>query len=387
MKRLSPVVIALGWVSLFSDVSSEMIFPLLPVFLSSVLGAGPAALGMIEGLAESTAALMKLLSGYLADRYRNRRVLMLGGYGMASIARPLIGFAKAWPQVMALRFFDRIGKGLRTSPRDALIADETPVSHRGRAYGFNRSMDHAGALIGPLLAALLLSQAHWSLREVFRAAALPAALCMAVLWFGTRRVDPHEQKSAHAAPLRLQLSALTPPFRKFLLGMGVFTLGNSSDAFLLAWLHRKGLSATTVTLLWSAHHAVKMTSSVAGGRLADKMSPRLLIAVGWVLFAAVYAVFGWSDSIPVLIATFLVYGFYFGLTEPAEKVLVAQTMPAAVRGQAFGWYHAIVGITALPASLLFGVLAEHFGSPAAFLTGAALALAASAWVFGLRETR
>ncbi|MBW1988253.1 MAG: MFS transporter [Deltaproteobacteria bacterium] len=370
-------VLVLGLASFFTDLSSEMIYPLLPVFLAGVLGAGAVALGVIEGVAESTAAVMKLVSGVWTDRAGRRKPFILAGYGLAGAARPLIGLAWSWPFVLAMRFLDRVGKGLRTSPRDALIADAVPLSIRGRAYGFHRAMDHGGAVAGPVAAAALLSLSGVSMRHVFFLAALPAAVVMVLLWAGIGEPPGPRAPAAREPLFRGRFSALPGRFKGFLLAVLVFTAGNSTDAFILLALSMAGLSASQVALVWSAHHLVKMAASYAGGRLSDVFGRKRMIVAGWVLYAGVYVAFAFTTDLFWLVAVFMAYGLYFGFTEPSEKAWVADQVPQALRGTAFGAYHMVVGLCALPASVLFGVLWHAFGRGAAFGAGAALAGAAS----------
>ncbi len=382
LKRLFPfpaVVVALGLVSLFTDLSSEMIYPLLPVFLSSVLGAGALALGIIEGLAESTAALLKVVSGIWTDRTRRRKPLILAGYGLAGLARPLIGLANSWPFVMWMRFLDRVGKGLRTSPRDALVADVTTPDRRGRAYGFHRAMDHAGAVGGPLVAAALLSWGGLQLRHVFLLAAIPAAAAVSVVVAGVREParSPGWTGPAPARLFRRNWQDLGREFRFLLVAFFVFTLGNSSDTFLLLSLSGSGVGPAWVAVLWALHHVVKMAASYLGGHLSDRTNPRLPILAGWMLYALVYVGFGMSGSVPAKIALFMLYGIYFGLTEPAEKAWVSQIVPEHLLGSAFGYYHAVVGIGAFPASIIFGFLWQARGDTVAFFAGAGFAACAA----------
>lgn len=384
-KKLAGTVIALGLVSFFTDMSSEMIYPLLPVFLATVLGAGALSLGVIEGVAESTAALLKVFSGIVADRVRRRKPLILMGYGLAGVVRPLIGLAAAWPFVLAMRFMDRIGKGLRTSPRDALIADVTAPEMRGRAFGFHRSMDHAGAVAGPLLAVGLLALPGVGLRQVFLLAAIPAAVVMAVLVFGVREPAPAVPAAPGKEPFGWHWAELGSEFKMVLGALLVFTLGNSTDAFLLLRMRDaftalrldEKEAAAAVAGLWALHHVVKMVCTYAGGILSDRFGRRRLVLAGWVVYAAVYAGFALARSPYLMIGIFLAYGLYFGLTEPVEKAWVADMAPVRLRGAAFGYYHGVIGVGALPASLLFGLLWQAWGVAAAFLTGAGLALAAA----------
>jgi MFS family permease len=375
-RGLPGAVLALGVVSFLTDLSSEMIYPLLPLFLSSVLGAGVVVLGLIEGIAESTAALLKLASGIWADRTRRRKPLVVFGYSLAGAARPLIGLATAWPFVLAMRLLDRVGKGLRTSPRDALIADVTDPGARGRAYGFHRSMDHAGAVAGPLLAAGLLTLGGVTLRHVFLLAAVPAALVVIVLAGWVHETRPVAGAPSGALRLRDDWRDLGAGFRPLLLAILIFTLGNSTDAFLLLSLSRAGATAAWVAALWSLHHVVKMLAAYFFGSLSDRLGARRMIRAGWLLYALVYLGFGLTSALPVRIALFMVYGVYYGLTEPAEKAWISRMVPERLRGTAFGCYNGVIGLGALPASLLFGYLWEASGAAAAFGTGALLALAA-----------
>ena len=370
---LPPTVLALGLVSFLTDFSSDMIYPLLPIFLTSVLSAGPRALGLIEGIAESTASLLKVLSGWWSDRARRRKPLVVLGYSLAGAARPLIGLAAVWPTVLLLRFVDRVGKGLRTSPRDALIADITRPELLGRAYGVQRALDHAGAVAGPLAAAGLMTQAGLSLREVFLLAAVPAALVILIL-LALVREPAHHASPPESSPAPTGRGSLGRPFQVLLLAVLLFTLGNSSDAFLLLRLSEVGFPAAGIAVLWSAFHLVKAATTYAFGRLSDRLGRRPMIIAGWLVYALVYAGFGFVQSRVGLVVTFLAYGLYFGFTEPVERAWVADLAPAPLRGTAFGYYHAAVGVAALPASLLFGFLWQVFGAPVAFLAGVGFAL-------------
>jgi MFS family permease len=384
-KRLSPTVIALGTVSFFTDFSSEMIYPLLPVFLSVVLGAGAIALGVIEGIAESTAAFLKLFSGIWTDRVKRRKPFVLAGYGVAGVARPFIGLAKVWPFVLAMRFFDRVGKGIRTSPRDALIADVTDPDMRGAAFGFHRAMDHGGAVFGPLVASALLVIAGLSMREVFLLAAIHAAVVIVVIVVWVREPARHEHTVVCRESIRQSWGKLGPDFRMLLLALLVFTLGNSTDMFLLLRLSGAGVSPAGLATLWALFHVVKMVSNYFGGRLSDRTGRRILITAGWLFYAAVYVAFAFIDSWTGLVAVFMSYGLYFGLTEPSEKAWVADLVTPDLRGTAFGCYNCVIGIAALPASLLFGLLWYLGGSALAFCTGAGLALAAAVVLFFVRS--
>ncbi len=378
-KGLARNVVILGFVSLLNDGASEMIYPLLPAFLTAVLGAGPAALGIIEGVAEATSSLLKLYSGFLSDHIKKRTGWILAGYSISNVIRPLIAFAASWLHVLALRFFDRVGKGLRTSPRDAIIADSTPAEFRGKAYGFHRAMDHSGAIVGPLAATGLLFIFHVNLRTIFLLSFIPGVFAVAMLLFGLKEqpAERHLSVPARSFNFRSAWAEMSPDFRKYLGIILIFTLGNSTDAFLLLRAQQLGVPVTLLPAIWMVLHIVKMGFSVPGGIVSDRIGRKKVIVTGWIVYAAVYLAFGQANHQWQAWALFGLYGIYFGLTEGVEKALVADFAPAYLRGSAFGLYHLIIGIGAFPASLLFGLVWQKLGSTAAFAFGAALALLAS----------
>ena len=386
---LSANVLLLGAVSFLNDSASEMIYPLLPVFLTTVLGAGPAVLGIVEGIAESTASFLKLASGFISDRVHRRKNWVVGGYLLSNAARPLIGLASSWPGVLVLRFIDRIGKGLRTSPRDALIAESTPSDYRGKAFGFHRAADHAGAVAGPLLAALLLDVFIMNIKTVFLLSVIPGVITIGVLLAGVRETPTQARPSVRPEPLRIRQAWREMPgtLRRFVLILFLFTLGNSTDAFLLLKAQQLGVTVGLLPVLWVVLHIVKMTSSVPGGIASDRWGRKRVIVAGWIVYALTYAGFMIADSVWEAWALFAVYGLYFGLTEGVEKALIADFSPSHLRGSAFGLYNLMIGIGALPASLLFGWVWQSFGSAAAFGMGAAFALTASLWLWRLPVRR
>lgn len=376
---LSGNVLLLGIVSFLNDAASEMIYPLLPVFLTAVLGAGPAVLGVIEGIAESTASLLKLASGFISDRVHRRKSWVVGGYLLSNAARPLIGLAVSWPGVLALRFIDRIGKGIRTSPRDALIAESTPMNTRGKAFGFHRAADHAGAVVGPLLAALLIAFFKFDLKTVFILSVIPGLLTVAVLSAGVKETPMEARPAARHEPLRIRQAWREMPqtLRRFSMILFLFTLGNSTDAFLLLKAQHLGISVALIPVLWTVLHIVKMGSSLPGGMASDRLGRKGVIVTGWMVYALTYSGFIFADSAWQAWALFMIYGLYFGLTEGAEKALIANLAPEHLRGSAFGLYHLMIGIGALPASLLFGWVWQVYGDTAAFGLGATFAMAAA----------
>ena len=374
--RIPRPVWFLGWTSLFTDAATEMIYPLLPVYLSRVLGASAVSLGIIEGVAEGVNSLLKVISGYWSDRVSHRRPIVIGGYTLSSIARPFIAVTTSWPQVLVIRALDRVGKGIRGAPRDVLLARFATPATRGRTYGFHRAMDHAGAILGPLLATVILFFAPGRYRLLFALTVIPGAIAVALLFFvnedaatADAAVNPHSQiPSRNSQALKLPRRVIA------LLGvLLVFSLGNSADAFLLLRLADALGGATYVPLLWSAIHVVKASLSTWGGGLSDQFGRKRMIIAGWLVYTLVYFGFAWSTSAAAFIAWFLFYGVYFALAEGAERALVADLTPLERRGAAFGWYNATTGVGALIASVLFGELYEHLGAPVAFMTGAALA--------------
>jgi MFS family permease len=373
-RKLGRNILALGAVSFFTDMSSEMIYPLLPLFLATTLGASASVVGAIEGAAESLAALLKLASGWWSDRAARRKPLVVAGYTLASVARPLVAAAQSASQVLAIRLTDRVGKGIRTSPRDALIADSVDPALRGRAFGFHRAADHAGAVVGPLIAFVLLRGLDVSLRTVFWLAAVPAVISVLVLVLAVRDVPRHEPRTVTGVDLS---GALGRRFWAFLAVLLIFTLGNSTDAFLLLRASQLGVPTALLPVLWAMLHVVKSASSTPAGALSDRIGRKPLLISGWALYALVYLGFSAAGAEWQAWALFAAYGIYFGLTEGVEKALVADLVPVLRRGAAFGWYNLAIGVGALPASLIFGAVWDRFGAPTAFALGASLASAAA----------
>jgi MFS family permease len=378
--RLGRNVLALSAVSFFTDASSEMIYPLLPLFITTTLGASAVFVGAIEGAADSVSALLKLASGWLSDRTKRRKPLVVAGYTLASAVRPLVAIAQSATHVLLIRVTDRVGKGVRGAPRDALIADSVDPSLRGRAFGFHRAADHAGAVIGPLIAYALMSYAGVGVRAIFWLAAIPAALAVITLIFGVREATPPalSQRSSSASPAPSAPAApLAPRFYAYLAVLLLFTLGNSTDAFLLLRATELGVGAALLPVLWAMLHFVKSVSSTPGGILSDRRGRKPVIVGGWMVYAVVYLMFGHATDAWQVWVLFAIYGVYFGLTEGVERALVADLVPAARRGAAFGWYNLAIGLGALPASVIFGAIYDRFGAPTAFTAGAAAALLAS----------
>jgi MFS family permease len=368
----------LGVTSLLNDIASEMIYPLMPQFLIGVLGGSKFDLGIIEGVADSTASLLKLWSGAWSDRAGQRKGFVVIGYVLAAISRPLIGLATAPWHVFAARTADRFGKGIRSAPRDALVADSTPPAIHGRAFGFNRAMDHLGAAIGPLIASAFLLAWPNQLRTLFLLTIVPGLIVAAVAFFGLKEQPAVTKKEAP----NLTLAPLGTNFRWFLAALTLFTLGNASDAFLLVRAGDLGVPISLLPILWCAFHVVKSSGNLVAGQAVDRIGPRPMILAGWLVYAAVYAAFAFATEAWHVWALFLTYGVFFALTEPAERKLAALLAGEEKKGLAFGWFNFAIGVAALPSSLIFGGIYERFGAVAAFGWGAGMALLAAVVLAG-----
>jgi len=409
-------------VSLLTDAATEAVYPLLPVFITQVLGGPPVALGIIEGAADATSSALKIIAGRWSDRLGVRKPMVVAGYSLSSLIRPFIGLATSWGHVFAIRVIDRVGKGVRGAPRDAMLAALAPPGERGRVFGYHWGMDHAGAAVGPLAATIFLWLSPDNYRLLFGLTIIPGALAVMTLLrvpetanndgtlartgdgslAGTGGGTPASTGGGNLArtgggnlartgggnlartgggnPLGLpvaQGSKLPAPLKRYLWILAIFTLGNSSDAFLLLQLSQAGVPLVGLTALWSAQHAIKALLSMRGGALSDRLGRRTLIVSGWLLYAVVYAGFASSQSVEALIGWFLLYSVYATAVEGSEKALIADLSPGAMRATAYGWHAAIQGFGALAAGLFFGLLWQVFGAPVAFMAGAALALMAA----------
>jgi MFS family permease len=384
-RRLPRNVVAIGFVSLLNDASSEIIYPLLPVFLFSTLGASAKAIGLIEGSAESVSSLLKLLAGYYSDRLGKRKLLVVSGYALANLVRPMLAFASTWHEVLFIRLSDRVGKGVRSAPRDAMIADSVREEQRGLAFGFHRAMDHFGAVIGPLIGYLLVflfvvnrdSPSSGEFMKVFLVASVPGLAAVLVAAFVMRETPHRHEPTTTKSRPGFSLKSFDNNFKRFLLIIALFTLSNSSDSFLILRARDAGVSVAALPLLWAALHVSKVISSLLGGDLSDRLGRRRLIVSGWILYAGVYAGFAFvSHHISVWIL-FLIYGVYFGLAEGAEKALVADLVLPDQRGTAYGLYNLAFGIMVLPASLLMGTIWDWQGPATAFLVSAGIGVTAA----------
>ncbi|WP_186406410.1 MFS transporter [Candidatus Accumulibacter aalborgensis] len=373
LRKLPRTVWLLGVVSFFNDTSSELIYPLVPIYLASVLMAGPKALGIIEGIAEATGSLLKLFAGVLSDRRRSTRPWVAGGYALAASARPLLAFATSWPLVLALRFADRVGKGLRTSPRDALLARTVEPANRGLAFGLHRSLDNAGAVVGPLLAAWLLAE-HVPLQTIFLWSALGGTItvCLAL---AIR--EPAWDPLPRGKPLTWTLRGLPLPFQRYLAVLALFTLGNSSNMFLLLRARDLGLPDYQVPLLWALVSLTAALFSTPLSALSDKLGRTRLIVGGWSVYSVFYLLLGVNGQALLLWPLFAFYGLFMAATEGAEKALVADLVDKERLGTAYGWFNLTAGLMLLPASMIFGWLWQALSPLAAFGFSAACALLAA----------
>lgn len=371
----------IGLISFVNDAASEMLYPLMPLYLATVLMAGPKALGLIEGIAEATSSIFKLVSGVIVDRTKKTKPWIVIGYFLAGIGRPLVAIANSWTWVLCIRFTDRLGKGLRSSPRDALLAESVEPNQRGITFGLHRSMDNAGAVFGPLMAAYLLWM-QIPLRDIFIWAIVPGiiavtlALCL--------KDPPREQMVVRS--FSWSLKGLPPEFKRYILVAGIFALANSSDMFLLLRARELGVPQEQIPLLWAAISLITTIFGTPLSALSDRFSRKNFILIAWAAFALFYIAMSFSGiSLWMLCALFAIYGLFKAATEGVEKALVADLAPKGMAGTAFGWFNLISGLMLLPASLIFGWLYESFNPSYAFLFSGSCAglafLLLTFWVF------
>ena len=373
-RRLPATVIVLGLVSFLNDMASEMVTPFIPILIATVLGAGPVVLGLVEGAADAAASFLKLWAGRYSDvRQGRRKQLIVAGYGLSNLVRPLLALVSSWGTLLVLRSLDRAGKGLRNAPRDALLADSAHAGIHGLAYGFHRAMDNAGALAGTLLAVAALSWLHWSVSEVILWSAVPGALVLLVIVFGVHEAPrPVTGEERPQAPF---LRTSPPPnMRRYLAVLVLFTFARVSESFILLRGNELGMSIVQLLLLWAVLNLVKSWASLAGGRFADAFGRRRLTLLSWSGYAASLAAFGLVEQGNALWGCTLLYGLLAGMGEGSERALISLHAGERERGTAFGWYHLAIGLSAIPAGVLFGAIWHYWNAGAAFMFAGVLAL-------------
>lgn len=363
LRSIPRTVWLVGLISFVNDSASEMLYPLVPLYLTSVLMAGPKAMGIIEGVADATSSIVKLVSGILVDKTKRIKPWLLFGYGTAGISRPLVAFTSSWGGVLFIRFADRLGKGLRSSPRDALLADSVTTTQRGMAFGLHRAMDNAGAVAGPILAYLLLSSGV-SIRNIFLLAIIPATICI-ILVLCIK--EPPQTKPCNSEQITWKLNQLPVDLKRFLMVVGIFSLGNSSNIFLLLRARELGVPEQYVPLLWAVVSLIAAVFSTPLAALSDRIGRFPMLLGGYLAFTIVYISLGLlSEGVSSLVAIFVLYGLFVASTEGVEKAMVADTAPINLRGTAFGWFNMIVGIALLPSSIIFGFIYESISPSTAF---------------------
>ncbi len=375
----------LGLVSLLTDVSSEMIFTLVPLFVCNVLGAGAIAVGLIGGLSESTDAVFRIFSGRISDRLKKRKILAVLGYGFSTVVKPFMYLASTWGAVLAVRFGDRVGKGIRSSPRDALVADSVEKGQRGKGFGLHRAMDTSGAVLGLVIAAVIiylmqgggLQLSLDTYQWLVIIGVVPAALAVIILLALVREKKRTAADAASRAAIPAgQTAPFSSRFKLFLLIMGIFTLGNSSDFFVILRAQDLGTSVLYITLMLVLFNVTYAAISMPAGILSDRLGRKRIIALGWTVYALVYLGFALSSTVWHIWVLFAFYGIYYGIVEGVARAFVADLVPVERRGTAYGYYHGVVGVTLLPASLIAGWLWDSVSPAAPFYLGAGLAFIA-----------
>lgn len=373
--KLPRAVVLLSFVSFLNDLASDIVVPLIPILLATVLAAGPVVLGLVEGVADAVASLLKLWSGRHSDALTSRRKpLAVIGYSISNVARPLLALATGWPTVVALRSLDRVGKGIRSAPRDAMIADFTTAETRGYAFGFHRAFDNAGAVFGSLIAAFILYWSGMSLQEVILWSAIPGLLAVGLLAFGVPAVSAQERRPEHIVLAKLSWRTLNPITRRYLLVLALFTFARASETFILLRGNEMRISVVVLLLLWAAIAATKSTSALLGGWLSDRIGRAPVMLSGWIVFGIAFFMIGQANSPAVLAVTSLFFGLAMGFSEGAERAIISELARAQEQGTAFGWYHLMVGLAAIPAGLLFGIIWQWYGAAYAFGGAGTLAL-------------
>ena len=372
-KKLPKNVLVLGLVSFFNDFASEMVYPIVPIFLTATLGAPVAAVGLIEGIAESTASLLKVVSGWFSDKFQKRKLFVVAGYSFSTLSKIVIGFAQSWPVVLVGRFADCFGKGVRTSPRDALIAESADGSVQGKAFGFHQALDSLGAVVGPLTAVFLINYFGGNLRPIFYLAFIPGAVGVFLL-FSLVKEKPFFKKISQSP--KISFKNLTPAFKIFLAASTLFAIGNSSDAFLILRAKNLGLTTCLAVFAYVVFNLFYALFSTPAGILSDKIGPKKLLSFGFFFFASIYFLFGFVQSSFLIWFLFAFYGVYMAITEGVGKAYISQIGEKESLAASFGVYQTMVGICTFFASLIAGFLWSKIGSSSPFIFGAILATVA-----------
>jgi len=374
-------ILTLGLVSLFTDMSTEMGYAIIPVFLKDVLKTSPLFIGLIEAIAESTASILKAFSGYISDRLKKRKILIFIGYTFSTVVKPLLAVSKVWWHVLGVRFCDRFGKGIRSAPRDALIAESAKPEYYGRSFGFHKALDNLGAVLGPAFAFVILSFSHQNYRLVFLLAFIPALIAIVLILFGVKDIIARSVQT-----FRFSFRELNPEFKRFLIILIVFTLGNSSDAFLILRARDIGIAGRFIPLLWIAFNVSNFLSSYPAGAISDRIGRQKTIFIGFMIFCVSYAGLAFNRHPLMIWLLFVFYGLYYGFSEGNLKAFVADMIPPGIRGTAFGIYYTAVGLTLLPANLLMGLLWQKFGFRNALLVGSSLSLISGVMLLTMLRT-
>jgi len=379
-------VFLLGWVSFFTDASSETIYPLLPLFLTNVLKASSPVIGLIEGIAEATASLLKTLSGWLSDRMHRKKIFVFYGYLVSALTKPLFYFVTFWQQVLFLRFFDRVGKGVRTSPRDALISDLAKRRVRGKSFGFHRAMDTAGAIVGSLLAFSLMSLLASNYRLIFLISAIPAFIAISLIPLIEEKKKEKPKGEEKEGEVKLAFSSLERGLKLFIVVSFIFSLGHFSNAFLILRAQTAGISPKIIPLVYLLFNLVYALISIPAGILSDRIGRKKLIIFGYFFFALIFVGFAFARSPLSIVLLFAGYGIYYGVAEGVQRAFVGDISRHEVRGTAYGLYHTAVGIALFPASVIAGFLWKLFSPTATFLYGALMATVAGIlFIFVIKE--
>jgi len=381
---ISSVIFVAGLVSLLTDFSSEMIVPILPLFLTSVLHVSVTDIGVIEGIAESTASVLKLFSGWISDHMGRRKPLMILGYGLSNLTKPLFALSNTWGQVLTIRFADRFGKGVRGAPRDALIADVATKEQRGKAFGFHRALDTIGAALGPLTAFAILALFHGNYRTVFWVSAIPGILAVMLLIFFLKETKHKAQEESHVSLPKIGFRSLGKRFMGFTFIATLFALGNSSDAFLVLRAQNVGMATSMIPLAYFTFNVTYSIFAMPAGILSDRIGRRSVLVLGYLIFAIIYLGFGMAQNSAWIWGLFIVYGLYYAATEGIQKAYVADLVQQGQRGMAMGTFNALTGLASLPASVIAGFLWQSLGPMATFGVGTICAVLAAALMVILR---